>query len=491
MWMTFRCLVFIISGAILTGLPFIFPGLWPLVFIGPLSLLLEIRKSETSRRRSFFLGLLFGTIQSGIAVSWLWHALPLSWLVENQAAAFYLTAITWILTAGALGIGTGIFAVIANMLATNALGTTLLIPFIWIIGEEIRMWGYALLTLASNSLFGPHFSFGALGYPLAHSHLLLQIADPGGIRSLSFFAMAVCALLSALAVTKNLKRRVTFGALGILLAFCVIISATTREEIIKNVSTNDIRVALITTYLSMIRPTESLAPKYQQFIKDAAGADVIIFPEGYGFSSMFATSSERDAFVRATFGSDHALIISNTIVTRNDHSTVPAIEYFDTQEGVQARYEKMFLTPQGESVPYLAQFLALPLQSPLVTTHIVEDSRYAPGHSFSAGTFKDMTVGGLFCGEIISPLLYSSLVDTTHPSILVNLASQAWFNNSKVLYEQTKTMAQVHAVQHRLPFLTASNGSPSYVIDATGILQKETPWNKEGVVQISVQTRKE
>lgn len=488
---------FLIVGlaGIATGLPFVIPFLWPLAFVAPVPLLYSIRRPDISGRRTALLGFIFGTAMSGVALLWLWQALPLDWLVESRVVGVYLTAVSWLFASCALGVGTAVFALLARALTTQRAFDAVFFPFAWIIGEEARMWAYAVLTLAPNSLFGPHFSFGALGYALTQSHLLLQVADPGGVRSLSFFAIAIASALTVCVQKNTTKKRCIIALCTCVFMGATLIPATLREQTITTLPFVTKNVILITTTIPIAGPRIRSNEPYESFLKQAArtstSSNIIIFPEGFGFAGMFSNEETRNAFVTKNFKNNPALIIS-TMLAQHPHGTyTPEIQYYDTMSHtIIARAEKIFLIPEGESVPYLAQFFSTPFMSTALQKHSTQDAQLEPGTAVTAAAYDSIRIGSLFCGEVSSPELYTKLVQATHPNVLVNLASQAWFNNSHILYAQTRAMAQVHAVQHRLPFVAAANGSPSYAIDAAGNIQQEMPWGEEGVMVVPVQVRK-
>jgi apolipoprotein N-acyltransferase len=472
------------SGGMAAGFSQVLPALWPLAFVAPVPLILAVREPSCPPFRAAFLGFLFGAFMSGVAVWWLWDALPADWLVESALGGWWLTFFSWGTTALFMSLGTALFALLARTLQTQTLGDLFLVPFAWILGEEARMWSYAVLTWAPNSLFEPHFSFGALGYALAHSPAVLQLADPGGVRSLSFFTVFI-AIAIVLAMEANGRRALTerIGVSAAIVFLVLALSAARTDTLGAPARTE--RVALITTYLPLAIPQESLLPRYEALLLQAAAEKphIVVFPEGYGMQGMYGPEGEQRAALERIFG--RPVLVVSTAETEREDGIALEIQYLDSNAGISGRSEKRFLAPMGESVPLLGRLAAAPFMGEKLRAHIEDDARYRPGAAIAA-EYGSLRLAGLFCSEIASPSLYARLARDAEPDLLLNLASQSWFHGSRLIYAETLAMAKVHAVQNRAPFIAAMNGAPSYALDARGRRIAEAPWGEEGVMLVPV-----
>ncbi len=103
-----------------------------------------------------------------------------------------------------------------------------------------------------------------------------------------------------------------------------------------------------------------------------------------------------------------------------------------------------------------------------------------------AVSLKGVKIGGLLCSDLLSPSLYPSLVREGSAEVLVNLANQFWFHNSRILYWKTLQLARVHAVQSRTPFVLANNAAPSFVLDRQGNVLVESRWGETSVLYASL-----
>ena len=175
----------ILSG-ILLGAGFIAPFLNFLSWIALIPLLFFV-EHENSKRKIFLAGFITGFIFLGMVISWYFETLPLSWVgIENNLLGFPLVFLIWILSTFTLAFFLGLFSLSYSFLKRRDWLNFLLIPSLWIIFEYLRAWGFSILWWGKESLLGPHYTLGNLGYLLSSNQNIVALASFGGIYFLSW-----------------------------------------------------------------------------------------------------------------------------------------------------------------------------------------------------------------------------------------------------------------------------------------------------------------
>ena len=183
--------VYLILGGVLLGLSFIHSLFW---FLGLIALvpLIHFLFNAKNAKNVFLGGYVFGVAFFCIVFIWFWSALPLDWLgIDNSFTGFIFIFMYWITAAIAAAFFIGLFSVTFFKLKTANHFDLILFPFLWVLFEYLRMWGYAIFSFGSESLFEPHFSVGFIGYTLASNQNLLLFAKIGGVFMLSFVAVFI------------------------------------------------------------------------------------------------------------------------------------------------------------------------------------------------------------------------------------------------------------------------------------------------------------
>jgi len=476
-------------GSLFAMLAISYPATW---FLAPFALgafFFDLYRAR-SVRSAFLMALVFGLASGGAGIWWFWGTLPLNWLgVENPIVQFYLVLASW----GPITLVFALVTTVGSLVLWRARHTQflpLIAALVWTAIEYFRMWGFSLYTYEERSLMGAHFSSSALGYPLAEQSYLLQIAEGGGVHLLNFTVALMGALIAYLltrqtdAGVRHLRGAyVTLLILMTLLAYPLVQSPRTY-------SGEPLEVGLLTTDIPLVaknrQSTQVYLDSLTSVVTTLPTVDVVILPEEISLEPSFKDAEEKRTALQSIFGDRDVLILSsNHIITDSDFTLT--LSYDMTSGEHLGAYSKMFLMPGGEYMPYLMT-LGFSL-APDVAFARHESSlkrRALPGKDVTAVPYKGWTIGGLICSDFLSPELYSRTATVYGANILVNLANPAWFHHSTLLYEKTRQIAKVHAVQNRAYFLQASNGSPSYAIDPEGEVIAETYDGFVGTLPVTI-----
>jgi apolipoprotein N-acyltransferase len=81
------------------------------------------------------------------------------------------------------------------------------------------------------------------------------------------------------------------------------------------------------------------------------------------------------------------------------------------------------------------------------------------------------------CSDGLSPVLYTEDV-RKGAALLTNLSSHGWFHRSELMYELSKRIGKVRAVENRRWYVRSAHETPSFVVDAFGRVTVESAWNE-------------
>lgn len=462
-----------VGAALLLCVSIYVPALWFTAIVGIAIALYQFRSLRHENVRTIFLqGALFGSVYIGGTIAWAWNTLPLDWLgLANPLLGIGLVATYWCTAAVLTGSVFGLFSFGIARLSTDSWFDVFFIASLWTIVQYLQMWWFSLITIGPGSLIGAHFSPFLIGYALAWSPALLQLASVGGIYILTFvislFAATVVILFQG-----SIRVRL-YSSVGMLFLFLLLIlignEIDTRDQG-NTVTDQNIHIAFLATNLPPRITTEidrqRIAHERDAHIRSWAlthtPPDLFITPEA---TQLFASGTSAAAYLADVFNGNTRFIDSSPALT--EHGRVVRLFTYSLHGSLAGTYDKMFLMPQGEYMPFLYQFVP----------RIFGGSNFAHSvetmHALARGTsahhiFADgIRLGVLFCGDMLSPQLYRS-VTRDGAEILINIASQSIFHNSYLLATQTRAVAKVRAVENGRYFLLVSNASPSVIISDLG-----------------------
>lgn len=467
--------VLTLLAGVLAGIGITVSFLWYLAIIGMAFFLYALWFCTSTKARAALQGFFFGLCTGGAGVWWMWDMYPLNAPGLEASSQWILIALVWGITALIAGLTTAMAAFMLYMLRDSTL-MAITAPLIFILEQEARMWLYALYSYSPESLLGPHFSQTAIGYVLAESPYLLQLAHPFGIPMLtaSVVVLAValaCALRQAKMRLPEIRYTLAYAITGIVLLAPLFLSFSPHKD--KNGSPFSVAVVSTLTTTS----TTSLASLIEEAAHKKPSIDILILPEGKTLTGI------GDAeYLSKLFGTQQTLIINARHGSETLGENTADILYDDTQNGRLGTYQKIFLMPQGEYLPSIAGFL-YPLSGDVQTVAYANltGQKLVRGDELKTVRFHDAVIGGLLCSEVISPHLYHELVTRHGANLLVNVSDQSWFHGSHLFYEKMLQIAKAHAVRERLYYLQATNSAPSFVLAPDGTLITESAWSEASV----------
>lgn len=458
----------VISGIILL-ISFYYSSVWFLSFFAFVPVFYFLYQERLNLKKVFLGSFIFGFVFIGGVASWFWQTLPLDWAgVESKTGSILIVFLVWCFSSLVLSFFIALWGAVFFRFKREDLTDIFLASFLWVLFEYLRSSFFSVFWAGKEALVGPHWSLGFLGYILSESKMLLPLAGVGGVYLLSCVVIFVNILFFEFLKSKN---KILFFFLIFFLFFSVMDFDFSKNKTEKE--TFDAAV-LNTRFSPFFEISQKdffnrlvvLKDLLYQIKKDKENPDIIIFPE----DSRFLTSLDekwRKNFFEEIFSNQEKLIIDSSRTEENG-KIQSTLFYFNTKSGITQNYEKVFLMPGGEYLPYSISFMGRFFGE----NEWLEEFRRSRGYSKGeggvfAGELQGVKFGALFCSEIMSPNLYRELT-RNDSQVLINIASHGIFDDSPLLYKQILAIAKVRAVENNRYFIRAANFTPSFILDNKG-----------------------
>ena len=457
-------LVLIIAG-IIGGLSIAIPLLWPFVFLTLIPLIDLTYRKEITLGASFILGWLYGCVLIGTTLYWIFNALPADWAgIHSPMAAFFITMFVWLVITIVGGAFIDLWVIAVKLSVRRQPTDIVLVAVSWVIFEYLRMCGITLLAWGPGSILAPYFSFGMLGYALANSNALLQLARPGGVFALSLTVALVSFLLWAWLFKKweIIPKPLTASFIGLVsityMMLCLFPFKAPHSPLSVVTLSTDFPSTLVVSNEEQSSEVSEIEKDLETIGRSGNVPDVIVLPEDMRFIETLTVQGKDPAsYLRSIFGKREALIVDSARVT-GFIGTHGQITFFSSTRGVVAIRNKLILTPIGEYTPTTVAW-GMRLFGMSAEVQAMQGNRdYLPGDTPQGVEYHGATLIALLCSEMVSPTLYYDATRNSVDPILLNLSSQSIFHDSGNPYAELREMALVHSVWSDAPYFQSTNG---------------------------------
>jgi apolipoprotein N-acyltransferase len=488
-------------------------GLWPLAFISLVPLAIAAIRAE--RRRT----LVFWTFLTS-AIGW---AVLNLWVGEISGAglpamAMYLSV--WTVLA-ALGIRR-----LERRRRFGSLPLALLLPIVWLGIEFIR-----------GFIFFDGYPWYMLGQPLIGWLPLVQVADLGGMELVGIVPSAIAGVLAdGLLKRGTVRQRRLAGAFTILLAGLVVsyghlrvrpMDAGMRGPSIMALQTNipqsnKVRWTIEEQSRDFISFRDATYAAVRSAMASEVAVDLVIWPEtmlpGPGFDSGSIEALEAGGYwpgrrfavaamdlvdaidVPMLFGTSTIIGLRDAggeLVWDQRFNSMVLFDPSDTGDELPdtepLRYDKIFLTPFGETMPYISAW-------PWLQTQMLAFGARGMTFDLDAGTrmvrfpiewvdedgqVRSTSFATPICFEDTVPLLCRDLVWSEGEKVvgvLINASNDGWFGTSDGIRRMHLLAARFRAIENRVPMIRAVNTGISCAIDSSGRVVDLLPPRQVGML---------
>jgi len=336
----------------------------------------------------------------------------------------------------------------------------LLILLFWISFEYLQNFGEF------------RFPWFNIGYSVADYHLLIQVADIGGVYLISILILALNVLIY------NLKQNL-FRNISIIIIILVVWCGYGYFRLSTlNITETDKQVSMIQISVSQEQKWEesyldSTIQMYERFTLTAAESepDLIIWPES-ALPVYLLRNHQYRKFVR-----DLAVGLGVDIFTGFPHYEFGGPDHpqrykfynsasrFSKEGRVDIPYYKIYLVPVGERMPLLHIF-------PILWNVQLGQANFEYGTEMKYFDLDGFKYSSLICFEIVFADLTRKMAQAD-VDFIVNITNDAWFYRSAGTY-QHGVMTKFRAIEIRKQIFRAANTGYTMIVSPTGEMLQST-----------------
>ncbi len=466
-------------AGIFLGIGFIVPSVWWLSLV---ALVWSLYCIKTSTSYTQLINLLFITwwIKSVCSLSWYVSIYPIQWIdIPNHAYQILLLLAYWGTSSIWLALGAVVLAIIGRFIFLQKnipeYFKYCLMPIAWLISEIFSGVTFAIFSYGPGSILDAYFvSQGMVGYLLGTSSLGVWLAAVAGVYGLSFLLISAASFILLLLEIKRIKYVLIFFVVVTILSVwsanrtliynnvgVTVISVDTQFDV-GLLNHSDKQQVKISTMRTAVDTAVELAPTF------------VLLPEDSRYlSSQYDSLYPNQAMSRFLFThkNTETILIDSGRHEAENGSTVLRANVFDGVSKKMWQFDKQYLVPQGEYIPYLYQAIFFILGYNSDVAEIAKNSAYRPGPLLQTAALPPYIPGVLFCFESISPTGVLQLTQARNLPFVAHPISHAWFHNPTVLWQQLDVMLQIQARHSGVPIVSAGNMSTGKLYLPTGVIE--------------------
>ena len=411
------------------------------------------------------------------------------------AAVYYALLMSWTWYFGTVAIVplviilAGYWAVagaVLGWLRDHGIANPFLIAAVWVLAEA---------TVARVPFGG--FSWGEVGYAFHDIGLGRVLASDGGVELVTFFAVALNAILADAVVSARRRLRgdrvetADWSRLAAGLAFVIVLPIVADAFHSAPHPAGTLRVAILqgNNLDRDLTPAEEAARylpnSHFQLAKQVRDpVDLIVFPE----SSMDA-DPRTDPYLRshlvAVAHRTHAWVLANAVADAPAHGNQPAgvkalnLDLLYRPNGsVEGTYAKRHLVPFGEYVPFRHE-----LEGHISALNQIPRD-FEPGHSPGLFEIAGHKVAPIMCFESAFGCQVRPLVRAGAQVIVVSTNNRSYERSANSA--QHVAISQMRAAETGRPVVQAAISGISAIIDANGVVHQHTALFERTVVQATI-----
>lgn len=438
--------------AALAACGFLWGWLWPVSLLGLVLSIWLLGKSEKLSTQAFLLQcMLYGYVYLGLTLNWI-YGINTTDLIADTFFAFLFLGLSFLLMVGYLAVGFVLFGYLYRKMRVSTTDRSiLLVPVLWAVCEWFRSVFFSVMAMGSGGSVGPFWNFGSLGF-MAGETPLGYASRIAGLYGTSFLVM-----LSAIIIYKTWQRRYRYVYL---LLVPVLFSAAgwglyrTSGQGLVAAGTVSVQADVDDGYQDALENKLKNMPN--------SSIDTLVMPE---YSYYFVDSGGKDTGRKLPV--DIPLVIDSRSKRQNER--IENMVSYNTSDGsVLQQYQKNFLIPGGEYIPYFYEAILYYSGNHNIIRSFETDKAVRASRSQELPyTHKGVTYGALACSGAIAPELYRGLAHKG-AEVLTNSASISTLGVSDAYYGQAEQMSKFIAMANAKPFIQSARGGPSYIMNKDG-----------------------
>lgn len=446
------------SCAALAASGFLWGWLWPVSLAGLTLSLWLLGKSDKLSRKAFLLQcMLYGYIYLGLTLNWI-YGINTTDLIADTFFAFLFLGLSFLLMVGFLAIGFVLLGYLYRKLKVSTNDSSiLLIPLLWALCEWFRSVFFSVMAMGSGGSVGPFWNFGSLGF-LAGETPLGYASRITGLYGTSFLVM-----LLAVVIYKMYQKQYRYTYL----ALVPLVFSLTGWGLYRGDSQSTINAGTVSVQADIDDGYQDTLDN-QLKRKSNTPVDALVMPE---YSYYFVDSGGKDTGRKLPV--DIPLVIDSRSKRQNERIE-NMVSYNQSDGSVLQQYQKNFLIPGGEYIPYFYEAILYYSGNHNIIRSFETDKAVRPSRSQELPyTYRGVTYGALACSGAIAPELYRGLAHKG-AEVLTNSASISTLGVSDAYYGQAEQMSKFIAMANAKPFVQSARGGPSYIMNKDGQILART-----------------
>ncbi|MFW6306534.1 MAG: apolipoprotein N-acyltransferase [Bacillota bacterium] len=438
-------LIVIVSG-ILLSLPFSYPSLYIVSWIGLIPFLYVIKELKENRINYwniFVLGTVLGTTIILSSAAWLYYP-----LIDFSGMPWFLSVFVFILVFILFGFIYGIWSLLYIYIRQKEGVSPFWLAISWTAVEYLRF------TLI------PALPFGFIAYTQGQFSSLVQLAEYGGFYLITFIVLLINGYIYKLFLKKKIKYGIPL--------FIIFILITTHGMIrINNYNNKDyqaIKVGIVQTNLTPEEKWkfENIKPNMDYLISEsrtilAEEPLFILWPESALTFDMVRNEYYREKFMEKLSDVDTYIQIGSLAIIDKNNEKYNSSFLISPDNNIKNRYNKNKLVPFGEYMP-LADIVET-----LTGLSMVSE---IPGNEITKFQISEVRWKTVICSELLYPQLTAEKINNV--DFVVNQSNEAWYRKGN-LQKQMWASAIFRAVENRRTVVRSGNKAYGGAVSPAGL----------------------
>jgi hypothetical protein len=444
------------------GIGFMVPLLWWVAILAIAWMLYALHTTIRTRKLIILFTIVWG-VKSLCSLIWVWNVFPIHWIGDISVGAQLALLVMYWLTAGLwLGSGGALVALLSRLVITRSFTSKYFVlgafPFIWLLSELFAAGVFSVFTAGPGSSIQTYFSFGMIGYLLAITPVGLWSA---GVLHVYGLSVVLSGLACVLYSVKNKLPRISYlGVLGIVLISYTPLPAGEESTPVHTVISIDTQFSaeLFTSYEGYKMKEETLREAVASAL--ARKPQLIALPEDSRYLQSNFNGTSREQVMtdwELLYGETDTVLIDSGRDMTDSGETVLRANVFDGASNRLWQFDKQYLVPQGEYVPYIYELVLRLLGYGAAVEAVEIDSSYRPGPLTQTTALPPYIPGVLFCFEGVNPQGVMTVANNRPVPFIVHPISHAWFHTPKIFWRQLDVMLQVQARYSGVPIVSSGN----------------------------------
>jgi apolipoprotein N-acyltransferase len=459
-----------VGSALLLALSFPDLNLWFLAWLGFVPIFSAIIRRPHAGR-AFFLGWIMATLFFYSSCYWLTYSMIHYGGIPTLIA--YLLLLPPCLVVGLFpALAISILGLVIKRWSSYGL---LIAPCLWVTFEWLRF-----------NITGQLWN--ALGYSQAYMPKLIQVAQWGGVYSVSFLVVAVNAAIT-LALFKRTKENLIISSIVIFIVASILLLSNYQSRrayipsgVVIGIQANvpiamwrssEEMANLTFQHLSMSSNGLDRLEKMNQIDTNKGSNDIkqlsklprlIVWSES-PMNFTYAGDAQFRKMVTTFAKENRTSMLFNSLEPDQGSGVYNSAVVIDENGRLAAQYNKIHLLPFGEYVPIPRWIPGAGL-----ITGIVGD--FTPGTQYPLIQIGEVKAGIFICFESTFPALTSRFVNQG-ADLLINISNDGYFGKSPAMKQHLANVV-FRAVESRRPILRVTNTGISAYISPHGDVSDET-----------------